>query len=59
MKFRFKRPKTLEKLVKRDKDEHSRCISLIEKAFFLIFYEKEMLAPYLEKWPYLVVLLPN
>ena len=58
MKFRFKRPKTLEKLVKRDKDEHSRCISLIEKAFFLIYYEKYFLAPYLEKWQYLVLYYP-
>ena len=51
MKIRFKTPKTVEKLVKRDQDEYSRCISSIEKAFFLIYYEKYFFAPYLEKWP--------
>ena len=51
MRFRFKPPNTLEKLVKRDQDEHSMCISLIEKAFLFIYYEKYFLAPNLEKWP--------
>ena len=51
MKIRFKTPKTVEKLVKRDQDEHSMCISLIEKAFLLIYYEKYLLAPNLEKGP--------
>ena len=51
MKIRFKTLEALEKPFKRDQDEHSRCISSIEKAFFLIYYEKYFLAPYLEKWP--------
>ena len=51
MRFRLKPHNTLEKLIKRDQDEHSMCISLIEKAFLLIYYEKYLLAPNLEKWP--------
>ena len=50
MKIRFKTLKALIKPLKRDQDEHSRCISSIVKAFFLIYYEIICLAPYLEKW---------
>ena len=51
MKIKFKTLKALEIPLKRDQNEHSWCIGSIEKAFFLIYLEKYLIAPYLEKWP--------
>ena len=51
MKIRFITLKALKKPLTQDQNEHSWCVSSIEKAFHLIYLEKYFLGPCLEKWP--------